>query len=252
MTGEDIRYPFTPATDRWTIRTAGLNHFTWLVDIRDNDGSEGLDRMEDLRAALDQGATSGSPYAESLYRQTGFLLIPSDEHTRDFLLPSAGGESLAEPSHGTSHDREARRQRLAAVAEGREPFTSLLEHPSWERPGDLIRALRDGSHVRFHGLNLPNQGQLPGVQEGVFVETPAFAEHYTIQAETIQLPPTVLALCQRTALVTDTIVRGALHHSRTIVHQAVELDPTVLDKRAGFAAIDACMEAHADLIGAYT
>jgi hypothetical protein len=38
-----------------------------------------------------------------------------------------------------------------------------------------------------------------------------------------------------------------------LTHQlpGLELDPTILDKRAGCAAIDACIQAHADLLPAY-
>ena len=35
------------------------------------------------------------------------------------------------------------------------------------------------------------------------------------------------------------------------VHQAVELDPTVLDKPAGIRAIDECLAVHADVLPAY-
>ena len=65
------------------------------------------------------------------------------------------------------------------------------------------------------------------------------------------LPAPVAALCQRTALVTDTIVRAARERSLALLHAAVELDPTILDKRAGCTAVDACVHAHADLLPAY-
>jgi hypothetical protein len=44
-------------------------------------------------------------------------------------------------------------------------------------------------------------------------------------------------------------VRGAMNRDRGLIHHAVELDPTVIDKAAGIRAIDACMASHADLIG---
>jgi alpha-galactosidase/6-phospho-beta-glucosidase family protein len=72
-----------------------------------------------------------------------------------------------------------------------------------------------------------------------------------IRPETVQLPDSVLDITRRTALISDTIVRGAVNHDRTLIHRAIELDPTVIDKAAGIHAIDACISAHKDLLGAW-
>ena len=96
-----------------------------------------------------------------------------------------------------------------------------------------------------------NEGQNPNLPRSVCVETPCQVTKEGITPQTIVLPETVLPLCQRTALVTDTIVQAALQHSRALVHRTVELDPTVLDKAAGIRAINACLEAHADMLPYY-
>jgi alpha-galactosidase/6-phospho-beta-glucosidase family protein len=62
------------------------------------------------------------------------------------------------------------------------------------------------------------------------------------------LPETVLPYCERAAAVTDAIVRAAEKRSRRLLHYAVVLDPSILDKAAGIRAIDACLEAHGDLL----
>jgi hypothetical protein len=56
---------------------------------------------------------------------------------------------------------------------------------------------------------------------------------------------------ERTARVTDTIVRAGLARRRRLVHEAIELDPTALDKAAGLRATDACLEAHEDVLGRF-
>jgi alpha-galactosidase/6-phospho-beta-glucosidase family protein len=96
-----------------------------------------------------------------------------------------------------------------------------------------------------------NQGQIPNLPRSVFVETPCTVTRDGPVPHTVELPSTVLPLCLRTALVTDTIVQAALLRKRVLVHQAVELDPTVQEKLAGIRAIDTCLEAHADLLPRY-
>jgi alpha-galactosidase len=247
--GETVRYPFTAARERYRATTAGLNHFAWLLELR--DCASGEDVLSELNAALVGGRSAGNPVGEREHARRGYLLVPQDDHTKDFLLPAAMTDDVREPSHGTPVKRQERLALLREVAAGSRSWDVLLEHQSWERPVDLIAALTRGTAASFHSLNLPNEGQVSSLPRGVFVETPGTASGDGIQAESVTLPDAVLSLCQRTALVTETIVRGAQRRSKTLIHDAVELDPTVLDKAAGMRAIDACMTAHADLLPQY-
>jgi alpha-galactosidase len=242
-------YPFAQGRSEWSITTAGLNHFTWLLALRNRETGEDLTAR--LLERVEQGASSGNPVSEAWMRETGYMLVPNDHHTRDFLRPSATTESMEIPSHGTLEERQERLNLLADVGRGDQPIDLLLAHVPWERPFDLIGALAFGRLAEFHSLNLINEGQISTLPRGVFVETPCRAKAGQIQPQPVVLPPTVRALCARTALVTDTIVQAWENRSRAILHQAIELDPTVIDKAAGISAIDACLEAHADLVPAF-
>jgi len=246
--GEALPYPFTEARERWTMTTAGLNHFAWLVDFRDQ--ATNTDMLPLLRQALAAGGTSGNPISEALARETGYLLVPVDDHTCDFLRPTLSIANVP-PFHGTTDERQRRIALLQCVAQGTESFESLLHNPSWEHPGDVIAALAFDTPVSLHSLDIINEGQIPNLPRSVFVETPCTITRHGIVPQTVTLPEIVLPYCQRTALVTDTIVQAALQHSRALVHRAVELDPTVLDTAAGLRAIDACLDIHADVLPHY-
>ncbi len=246
--GEPLRYPFTKARNMWNITTAGLNHFVWLVNFTEK--ATNTDMMPRLRQALAEGKTSGNRISEALARKTGYLLAPVDDHTRDFLRPTVPVAPIP-PFHGTSNERQQRIVQLQRIAQGQESYAVLLDNPSWERPIDVIAALAFDKPVAIHSLNLINEGQIPNLPRSVFVETPCIVTKEGIIAQIVALPEKVLPLCQRTALVTDTIVQAALQHSRALVHRAVELDPTILDKAVGIRAIDACLEAHADMLPYY-
>lgn len=249
LKGTQEFYPFDEGRSEWSLITAGLNHFTWLLALRDRKTNENL--MDHLLERVKQGASSGHPVSDAWTRETGYMLVPNDDHTRDFLRPSATTESMHIPSHGTLEERQERLDLLAEVGRGDQPIDILLAHPAWERPFDLIGALAFGRTAEFHSLNLVNDGQIENLPRGVFVETPCSAEAGVMYPQKVVLPPTVRALCMRTALVTDTIVQAWQHRSRAILHQAIELDPTVIDKAGGIAAIDACLEAHADIVPAF-
>jgi len=246
--GETIAYPFTEARERWTMTTAGLNHFAWLVAFKER--TTGADLLPRVRQALVNGRTSGNPVSEALTRETGYLLVPVDDHTRDFLLPSVTYTNIA-PFHGTSDERKHRVAQLQRIARGEESYEHILGNPSWERPIDVIAALIGGPEMNIHSLNMINTGQIASLPRSVFVETPCRITQTGIIPQEVVLPESVLPLCQHTALVTDTIVQAALRQNRDLVHLAVELDPTVLDTRAGIRAIDACLAAHADMLPYY-
>jgi len=246
--GEALHYPFTQARECWNITTAGLNHFAWLTNFTEKETER--DMLPSLRQALAQGQTSGNPVSEALARETGYLLVPVDDHTRDFLRPSVQVPNIL-PFHGSHDERQQRVAHLQRIAQGREEFESILHNPSWERPIDVIAALAFNKPTAVHSLNMINEGQIPNLPRSVFVETPCRVTKEGIMPQTVILPDAVLPLCQHTALVTDTIVQAALQHSRALVHNVVELDPTVLDISTGIRAIDACLEAHADMLPYY-
>lgn len=263
-------YPFAEPQAKYQATFAGVNHFTWLCGLKDN--ADGADLLPVLHDRVMHGATCGHPRAEEIMRQTGWLLVPGDDHTRDFLTPQGTVQPMS-PSHGSPDERVRRLALLRDIGEGRQAWDTLLAHPSWEKPFDLIAGLKYNRPARLHSLNLlndlvnndpvskpgvnnapdniANRRQIAGLPSNIFVETACHAGPDGLTPDVVALPVPVMALCRQTALITDTIVYAARERSLALLHTVVELDPTVLDKPAGCAAIDACVHAHADLLPAY-
>lgn len=245
--GQPLRFPFEPARQRFRVTLAGLNHFVWMLALEDR--TTGRDLMPELRNRL-SGIPDIPQYCRSitLAHETGFPLLPNDEHTRDFLKPWGAAPPRHGTSHGSADERQRLRQRLRAYADGELSWADAKTVQAWERPLDLIAALTRGKPAEFHSLNLANDGQIANLPQGLFVETPATADASGIKPLHATLPETVLPYCERTALVTRTLVRAGRQRKRSLVHQAVELDPTITDRPAGIAAIEECLAKHADLL----
>ena len=251
--GERLDYSFTAARQEWQITTAGLNHFAWLVELRER--ASGADLLPALRERVRTGdAGRANTRARQCLRETGFLLVPVDDHTRDFLTPSSlPAESRETPWHGSPQQRQQRHELLCQIAAGKRSWEELRKEEAWEKPIEFIAALTGGAPAQFHSLNLLNsEQQISSLPPQVFVETPCHVASGRVQPQKVTLPESVLPLCERTAQVTDTIVRAAQERRRSLVHEAVRLDPTILDKPAGIRAIDACLAAHADMLPAYS
>jgi alpha-galactosidase len=251
--GEYLGYPYTEARELWQVTTAGLNHFAWVTEFHER--ATGRDLLPALRERMQAGQVGqGNPHAVQMARETGYLLVPSDEHTQDFLPPLGPvPESVENPWHGDPNQRRHRIELLHEIGEGTRPWDELLVNEAWEKPLAFVSALTGGEPAFFPSLDLSNHdGQIPNLPRQVFVETPCQVSAEGVKPQTVTLPPSVLPLCERTAQVTDTIVRAARTRNRALVHEAVLLDPTILDKTAGIQAIDACLNAHADMLPAYS
>ena len=242
--GERLPWPPTRAEEAWDVTMAGVNHFSWLMALRDSETR--ADLMPELRRRIAESDDDSRSFA--LARETGYLPMSGDSHIRDFLEPLGPPPREQTLHHGTAEERAARLALLRDVAEGRMPWDPLFVQTAWERPVDLVAAMAFGRPCHFHSLNLVNTGQVPNLPRGVFVETPAEGTASGPVPVEVELPAPVLPYCERTARVTDAIVRAATQRSRKLLREAVELDPTILDKQTGVQAVGACLAAHADLL----
>lgn len=241
------RATFDELRQRFDAVIAGVNHLTWIIAAHDTD--RGDDLLPALRRASENGRLSGQPRSQELLAETGYMPACGDAHIQDFLPPPDAAPPRHDPWHGQAEERTRRREQLAAVAEGREPFDGL--HLAWEQPIDLVAGMVLGRDIPVHAMNLANEGQIPQLPRGCMVETPTVAGREGPTPRQVALPASVAAYCGPTAELTSLIVRAALERRRELVHEVVQRDPTITDKAAGLAAAEAVLEAHADMTGSF-
>lgn len=244
--GESTGYPYEEARRRWRATMMGLNHFSWLLGMHERaSGRDERPAFRDKTLACDSERRLPN-YA--LLQETGYHLFPWDGHVQDFLPTYGPPPPHHVPLHGTADERAERIRLLGRVADGREPVESLLTRSSWERPMDFIAGLAFGREAELHAVNFINDGIITNLIGHVFVEAPCTVTADGPSVPSAALPDDVLSYCERTAQVTDTIVAAARERSLALLAEAVELDPTILDKAAGRRALRACLEAHADIV----
>ena len=84
--GTYLNFPFIEGTRRWDLRTGGLNHFSWLVEFRDR--ATGADLYPTLKEQVSSGQSGPTnPIAQRMLKETGWFLVPGDDHTKDFVAP---------------------------------------------------------------------------------------------------------------------------------------------------------------------
>ncbi|MFD2333429.1 hypothetical protein ACFSR7_29570 [Cohnella sp. GCM10020058] len=240
------------------IVTGGLNHFAWVMSIRDK--STGEDLMPELKRLIDSG--DWGRFDEWLRRELavirrwlgeyGGIAAGAVDHHGEYL-PKQEGIHYPEtpPYHGTEAEREARLQEIWEIAEGKRDWRELFDDPSWEHPVDLAVLLHGGNAARVDILNVRNEGAIAQLPSDRIVELPVALSDGKLQPVALSPFPDKLAELIRTVSdVHEWVAEAAATGSRDAARRAVEIDPAIgaADKDKALSALDRMLEAHADLL----
>ncbi len=235
--------------DSFRAVSAGVNHFNWLLDIR--DASTDADLYPAVREAVAAGRLDGQPISARCLLLYGWLPLSGDLHIAEFLpLDPDEMPRVDAAFHGTPGERMRRRETLARVARGHLPWEPLLEHRSWERPADIINAVITRTPLELPMLNVRNDSAMPELTPDDVVELPC-----TLDADGVitprpvgPLPAPIAPLIAKTARVNTLAARAAATGQPALVHKAISADPTLADKSAARAAMTEMIAAHLDLL----
>jgi len=232
------------AVARFDILAAGLNHFTWMLDIRDRQTGEDLYPLFARRwAELDPGF---EPLTRRVYEAFGRFPIPGDEHLCEYLPWLSDPLTKPWDKYEISlydWERAARRRdqghaEIAKMGEGLLPIDHLRETNS-EGADEIIENIAAaGAHVH-QAVNLPNQGAISNLPRGAIVETPALVNGAGIHAVAAgDLPAGIAELLRRETTVAQLSVDAAVLGDRQLALQALLLDPVISDMDAARQILD--------------
>lgn len=230
--------------DHFQIRAAGLNHFTWILDIRDRQTGEDL--YPELREAIDDAPATLEPFSLNLFRALGYCPVPGDTHLVEYLALAHDPVSKPwEQYHLRLYDwdsnemfREFSHHRLTQMAEGHMEVSGMREAHS-EGAAELIEAIVTNSNFYDEAVNIPNEGAISNLPSHTIVELPALVAGDGIHGLNMgPLPRTIAELCRREAELVEIIVDAGVTGDRGLALQALLLDPMVGDMHRARAILD--------------
>ncbi|MFQ5399828.1 MAG: hypothetical protein ACE5E7_09545 [Anaerolineae bacterium] len=234
---------------RFDIKSAGLNHFIWLVDIRDR--ATGEDLYPALRAAVDNAPPTLEPFSMELFRLFGLCPIPGDTHLVEYL-PWAH-DPVAKPWehyhislydwNGNEATRDYLHHMMAQMAQGDMSVEGMREAHS-EGAAELIAAVACNENYYDETVNIPNEGAIAGLPDETIVEVPALVSGLGVRGIHIgALPEPITELLRREAALVELIVDAAVTGDRNLALQALLLDPMINDLGRARAVLDDYLEA---------
>lgn len=229
-------------------KAAGLNHFTWILDLRFKDSGE--DAYPLLVERLKDYDPDFEPLSRKMFDAFGYYPSPGDGHIGEYL-PYAHeycGFKGYDFEAGARY-REQTWERIGKLVRGDEPITELLNRRSGERAIDIIAGiLSDSNHLEL-AVNIPNDGYIPNLPQEAIVEVPAVISSYGVQGFHIgPLPDGIAALCNTQVGVQSLVVEAGVTGSRDIALQALLADPVVQSADAADKILDELLSLESDYL----
>lgn len=242
------------ALARFDIKAAGLNHFTWMLDIRDRQSGEDLYPLFAERwAGLDP---SFEPLTRRVYQTFDWFPIPGDEHLCEYL-PWVS-DPLTKPWEKYDLSlyewdlwdqlRRSGHGNIARMGEGEMSIDALRDADS-EGALELIEAMAGAGNHYHLAVNLPNRGYITNLPEGAIVEGPGLASGAGVLGVGVGiLPEPIAELCRREITVAQLCVDATVNGDRQAALQCLLLDPVITDLDVAQQILDDYLETYREYL----
>ena len=231
--------------ERIDIKAAGLNHFTFIYDIRDNE--TGQDLYPEFKRRLAAMPADFEPLSRRLLDAFGLFPATGDGHAGEYVSFAWETSDLrGYDFDGWERKGEETRSRLRqalATPGGCRPY---IGRTSGERAIPIIDAILHNRNRYELALNIPNRGCIRGLPEWAIVEVPGVVSAAGVQG--LQVPdlgPGITALLTQQVAVQDRAVEAAIHGDRQAALQALLLDPVVPSYEAAVKVLAELLAVHA-------
>ncbi len=241
------------------IKAAGLNHFTWMLDIRRKSTAEDL--YPALRRKLKRWPAGFEPLTRDVFEVTGVFPAPGDSHMAEYLPWVCDPQrkpwetyELDPPdfvhSRGKidkAHRRDAK-ERFRKLASG-EMSLDGYGGGSGEGAVPAIAAICSNSNSYELAVDIPNDGYISNLPHNAMVEVPAVISSFGIRGVSVgDIPEPAAELCRRQVAVMELAVKAAATGDRTAALQALAMDPMVTDLQLAKDILEDYLRLHAELL----
>ena len=249
-----VKEQIVPRVD---IQAAGLNHFSWILSIRDRQTGEDLYPL--FRKRWNELEPTFEPLTRRVFDTFGLFPVPGDTHLCEYL-PWASDpvtkpwEKYAIPLYDwdlMAAVRDFQHERLANIADNKVTIEGL-ENTDSEGALEMIENIAAaGTHYHL-AANLPNMGQIGNLPPGATVETPVVVDGAGIHPVHVgNFPEPVAELLRRETTVAQLCVDSAVEGDRQKALQCLLLDPVINDFEQAKQVLDDYLTCYKEYLPQY-
>ncbi len=232
------------AVQKIDIKAAGLNHFTWMLDVRDKVTGEDLYPL--VAEAWKTAPDTFEPLTHRAFDAFGVMPIPGDGHLCEYLPWMSDPETQPWKKYGillydwdaAELGREEGHAEIERMGAGEQGIERLREADS-EGAVEVIESIAGAGNHYHLAVDLPNQGYITNLPAGAIVETPGIFSGMGARGLAVgDLPTPVAELCRREITVGQLSVDAAVTGDRQKALQCLLLDPVIRDMDVAKAILD--------------
>lgn len=233
--------------DEMEAVAAGVNHFTWMLELRRKSNGEDLYPL--MRKTLAAVKGDNQPLSRKMLELFGYFPATLDSHVGEYITFAyefsqhrmdfdaylehetkrwAYLKELAENS--AAWDQYEAKYGDQSVLSRELRLDEFFAPRSWADTLVIPLINAQVTNQRWHmpAVNLPNHGSIENLPANVFVETPGVADATGVYPVRIgALPHPLAALIRRDIDQLEMIVEAAVTGDRKLTLQAMLLDPVV-------------------------
>ena len=207
------------------VWAAGLNHFQWMLEVRDSESGEDLYPL--LREKNKGYDGSFQPLSRKMFDIFGMYPSCSDDHIGEYLAYGWEGGEEGYDFDADERGREELKREIERRTAGQGNISEWLE-PSSERSVHVITGILHNKKQLIESGIIHNKGVITNLPYDCAVEVPIMLDAAGIHAVASgSLPASVAQLCTVQAGVQQLAVEAAVHASKEIALQALLVDPVV-------------------------
>ena len=247
------RFVGAPVAETTTL-FAGLNHLTFIFDLRWQGRDMWPVAREKLAAELLDDFAAHNPFSWSLFQAYGAYPSANDRHVTEFFperFPGGAyyGKTLGVDAfsfEGTIAHGDQVYTEMQAQALGEKPLDDGIFHRTvgeHEQLLSILRAMRYDTRELF-AVNVPNRGAVPNLPAEAVLELPAVATATGLRPIAIpDFSDPLAAIVARKLAAIELTVEAALRGDRALFVEALLADGMVTDADVARKMADELLEA---------
>lgn len=224
--------------DRYHLAAAGLNHFSFILAMRDRQTGEDIYPLFRQRVAA--MPASFELMSRRLMDVFGLFCATGDGHAGEYVGFAADTIPL------TGYDFDAYEAKSRAQWESLSAPTLPAPEASGERAIPIICAIIHNKRQHELSVNLPNAGYISNLPNDAIVEVPGVVNGGEARGEFVgELPRGLAALLRRECEIQQLVAQAGVFGDKNAALQALLLDPQIRSYAQASHLLDDLLSAHA-------
>jgi alpha-galactosidase len=243
--------------EHYEIKAAGINHFTWMIDVYDRHTNDSIYPL--VKQRMSELPNHFEPLTQDMFRMFGLIPIQSDTHISEYVPYSSDSRentwqryNIQPYDYNWSNKRRiSHLEYLSKAANGLESLEPLKNGMS-ERHEFIMDAMMHNKHSYEEAVNIPNKGYISNLPDDAIVEVPGMVDAGGVSGVHVgALPEPIAELCRRQIVINDLLVEAFSSGSRDMVYQMFAIDPMIQDLHVARNLADDLIDANLTYLPAF-